>query len=202
MGEGNADGTRAELPIPAGMNFRTRITMKRESLGGGNEQTNTDAHRVAKGMTGETAPSGRAVAVTAQEATDPFRENAVRIANVQRNISNWVTNSSAGVLDRTNCDFIVRSARDEMRQILGSCERDVVIGSVKDQSRGCRRKDEDHMESLCELYGAQVACGRYFVHDQTSEVNSRKTCVTLLWPRQEHERWWQTCACLGLPRVM
>ena len=106
----------------------------------------------------------------------------MRIANVERIILNWVTNSSAGVLNVTNCDFIVRSARDEMRQILGSCEPDAIIGS--DQSRGRRRKDEVLMEFLCELYGAQVACGRYFVHEQTSEENSRLTCVTLLWPRQ------------------
>ena len=177
--------------------------MKRESLGGGNEQTNTNAHHVAKGMAGETAPSGHAVAVTTQKATDGFRENAVRIANVERNMLNWVINSSSRVFDMTNCDFIMRSARDEMRQILGSCESDAIIGS--DQSRGCRgcrRKDEHHMESLCELYGAQVACGRCLVHEQTSEVNLRMTCVTLSWPRQEQERWWQTCVCLGLPRVM
>ena len=43
----------------------------------------------------------------------------------------------------------------------------MIIGSDKDQSRGCRRKDEDHVEFLCELYGAQVACGRYLVHEQT-----------------------------------
>ena len=167
VGEGNADGTRGEHPIPAGVTFRTRIAMKRESLGDGSEHTNTNAHRVAKEITGETTPSGHAVAVTTQEATDGFRENAVRIANVERNMLNWVTNSSAGVLDMTNCDFIVRSARDEIKQILGSCEPDVIIGSDKDQSRGCRRKHEDHVEFLCELHGAQVACGRYLVHEQT-----------------------------------
>ena len=69
-GEGNADGTRAEHPIPAEMNFRTRITMKRESDGGGNMHTNTNEHCVAKEITGETTPSGHAVADTTQEATD------------------------------------------------------------------------------------------------------------------------------------
>ena len=34
------------------------------------------------------------------------------------------------------------------------------------------------MEFLCELCEAQAACGRYFVHEQTSEVNSRMRCVT------------------------
>ena len=33
------------------------------------------------------------------------------------------------------------------------------------------------MEILCELYEAQVACGRYIVHELTSEVNSRMKCV-------------------------
>ena len=37
----------------------------------------------------------------------------------------------------THCDFSVRSARDEMRHIIGSSESDVLI---------------------CELYGAQTAC--------------------------------------------
>ena len=39
------------------------------------------------------------------------------------------------------------------------------------------KKDKDHMEFLCELYEAQAACGRYFVHELTSEVNSRMRCV-------------------------
>ena len=34
------------------------------------------------------------------------------------------------------------------------------------------------MEFLCELYKAQVARGRYFVHELTSDVNSRMKCVT------------------------
>ena len=56
----------------------------------------------------------------------------------------------------THCDFSVRSAREEMRHIIGSSELDV----------------KDHMEFLCELYEAQAARGRYFVHELTSEVNS------------------------------
>ena len=38
-------------------------------------------------------------------------------------------------------------------------------------------KDKDHIEFLCELFEAQVARGRYFVHELTSEVNSRMYCV-------------------------
>ena len=34
------------------------------------------------------------------------------------------------------------------------------------------------MELLCELYEAQVARGLFFVHELTSEVNSKMTCVT------------------------
>ena len=34
------------------------------------------------------------------------------------------------------------------------------------------------MEFLCELYEAQVARGRHFVHELTSETNSRMKCVT------------------------
>ena len=44
--------------------------------------------------------------------------------------------------------------------------------------------DKDHIEFLCELYEAQAAQGRYFVHELTSEVNSRKKCVgkTMVMP--------------------
>ena len=33
------------------------------------------------------------------------------------------------------------------------------------------------MKFLCELYEAHAACGRYFVHELTSEVNPRMQCV-------------------------
>ena len=33
------------------------------------------------------------------------------------------------------------------------------------------------MEFLCDLYEAQAARGRYFVHELTSEMNSRMKCV-------------------------
>ena len=76
----------------------------------------------------------------------------MRIANVENNTLNSVSISSAGALDMTHCDFSARSPRDEMRHIIGSSEPDVIIGSDKDQSRRCRKKDKDHMEFLCELY--------------------------------------------------
>ena len=56
----------------------------------------------------------------------------------------------------THCDFSVKSARDEMKHIIGSSELDVIIGSDRDQNRECRKKDKDHMEFLCELNEAQV----------------------------------------------
>ena len=52
----------------------------------------------------------------------------------------------------THCDFSVRSARDEMRHIIGSSEPDVIVGSDNDQNMVCRKKDKDHVEFLCELY--------------------------------------------------
>ena len=61
----------------------------------------------------------------------------------------------------THCDFSAKSARDEMRQIIGSSGHDVIV----------------HKESPCGLYEAQVARGRYFVHERTSEVNSRMRCM-------------------------
>ena len=64
----------------------------------------------------------------------------------------------------TNCDFSAQAARDEMRHIIGGSEPDVIIGSDKDQNRGCKKRDKDHLEFLCELHEAQVARGRYFVH--------------------------------------
>ena len=75
----------------------------------------------------------------------------------------------------TNCDFSERRARDEMRHI--SSEPDVIIGSDTDRNRGCKKKDKNHIEFLCELYEAQAAQGRYFVHELTSEASSRMKCT-------------------------
>ena len=66
------------------------------------------------------------------------------------------------------------------------------------------KKDKDHMEFfVCELYEAQAACGRYFVHELTSEVNSRMKCVTkiMAMPGNENEKW-RICACLAWLHVM
>ena len=99
----------------------------------------------------------------------------------------------------TRCDFSVRSAWDEMRHIMGCSEPDVIILSDKDQNRECRKKDKFHMEFLCELYEAQVARIRCFVHELTSEVNSR-----MQW-RDGHawnESNWRIGACLDWSHAM
>ena len=77
------------------------------------------------------------------------------------------------VLDMTICDLSVRTARNEVKHISGSSKPSVIIGSDKDRNKGCRREAKDHMEFLCELDEAQAKCGRYSVHEQPSEVNSR-----------------------------
>ena len=126
---------------------------------------------------GKTTPREQAVAVTTPEALDGPREKTIRIANVENSALNWVSISSAGAVDMTHRDFCVKSARDETRHIIGSSELDVIIGSDREQNRGCRKKDKDHLEFLCELHEAQVARGRHFVHELTSEVNLRERCM-------------------------
>ena len=101
----------------------------------------------------------------------------MRVADIENDSLNWVSISSAGALDMTNCDFSERRARDEMRHTVGSSEPDVIIGSDKDRNRGNKKKDKDHIEFLCELYEAQAAQGRYFVHELTSEASSRMKCA-------------------------
>ena len=61
-----------------------------------------------------------------------------------------------------------------------SCsDRTASTGCIPRESDEDReRLDKDHMTFPCELYEAQAARGRYFVHEQTSEVNSRIRCVT------------------------
>ena len=86
-----------------------------------------------EGSRGKTTPSEHRVAVTTHEAMDGYREKTMKIANVENNTLNWVSSSSARAPDMTNCDFSVRSARDEMRRIVGSSELDVIIGSDREQ---------------------------------------------------------------------
>ena len=176
MGEDNADENSAGHPSPSGSDNRRRITTKREPREVRDEQSSTTEQHVPRRIFGKATPQEHAVAVTTQEAVDGYREKTMRIANVENNTLNWVSISSARALDMTHCNFSVRSARDEMRHIIGSSEPDVISGSDKDHNRECRKKDKD-MEFLCELYEAQAARGRHFVHELTSEVNSRMQYV-------------------------
>ena len=84
----------------------------------------------------------------------------MRIANVENNAQNWVAISSGGALDMTRCDFSARAAWDEMRHIIGSGEPDVIVGSYKDRSKRCRKKDKDHIASCVRrrLRAADTSC--------------------------------------------
>ena len=76
--------------------------------------------------------------------TDTVRK--MRIASVENNTLNWVSNASAGALDMTNRDFSARSAQDEMRHFVGSSELDVIIVSDQDQNRRCKKNDKKSLE--------------------------------------------------------
>ena len=85
----------------------------------------------------------------------------------------------------TNCDFSAKSARDEMKHIIRSSESDVIIRYDKDQNRGCRRMDKDHMELLCLSCTTHKRCTVVtFVHEQISEVISRMRCVMRIMASQ------------------
>ena len=111
-------------------------------------QQSITEQHVPRRISKKTTLSEHPVAVTTQEALDGYREKTMRVAIVENN---------AGALDS---------------------EPDVIIGSDKGENRRCKKKDKDHMKFLCELYETQRACGRYFVRELTSEVNSRRKCVT------------------------
>ena len=119
----------------------------------GMSKTSTTEQHVPRRISVKKMPSDHAVALTTQEAVDGYREKTLRIASVENNTLNWVSISSAGALDMTHRVFSARSARDEMKHIIGSSEPEVIIGSDKDQNRGCRR-NRDHLEFLC------VSCTR------------------------------------------
>ena len=157
----------------SGSDSRRRITTKREPREAMDEQSIATEQHVPRRILSKTT----AVAVTTQEASDGSREKTMRVENIENNSLNWVSISSAGALDMTNCDFTERRARDDMRHIIGSSEPDVIIGSDKDRNSLCKKKDKDHIECLCELYGAQETQGRYFVHELTSEASSRMKCA-------------------------
>ena len=65
-------------------------------------------------------PTEHAVAVTTQEALDGNRETMRRIASIENITLNWVSSSTREVLDMTISDFSVRTARNEIKHIIGS----------------------------------------------------------------------------------
>ena len=122
MREDNADENKAEHPSSSESDSRRRITTKREPREVGDEPSDTTEQQVPRRISGKTTPSEHAVAFATREALDRYREKAMRIAKVENNTLNWVSISSAGALDMTHCGSSVRSARDEMRHIIGSSE--------------------------------------------------------------------------------
>ena len=63
---------------------------------------------------------------------------------------------------------------------VGSNASDVIVCSDTERNGGCKKKDCYHVEFLRELHEAQVARGRYFVHELTSQANSRMKCVMMI----------------------
>ena len=109
---------------------------EQEEEGEANAQKGRECARANKFVRGGTtrrdgASHVHAAAVTTQEASDGSREKTMRVANIENNSLNWVSISSEGTLDMTNCDFSERRARDEMRHIIGSSEPDVISGGPK-----------------------------------------------------------------------
>ena len=76
-----------------------------------------------------------------------------------------------------SCSFNTKTARDEVRRLIGINEPSVLSGLDKDQNRKCRMKDGDRSGFLREL-NAQMACRRYFEHGHTAEALLRMECMT------------------------
>ena len=158
----NADERSATDSNPSGPDSRRRIMTKREPTARSKEDVREDDPAGLRGSCHHARGIGRVP-----------RENHEGREHREQLIELGIDFISG----MTNCDFSERWARDEMRHIIGSSEPDVIIGSDKDRNRGCKKKDKDHIEFLCELYEAQAAQGRYFVHELTSEASSRMKCI-------------------------
>ena len=103
----NADERGAGHLNPSGPDSRRRITTKREPREARDEQSIVASQHVPRRMSGKTTPQSHAVAVTTQEASDVFREKAMRVANIENNPLNWVSISLAGALDMKNCGWVI-----------------------------------------------------------------------------------------------
>ena len=178
MTRDNAVENRAEHPSSSGSDSRRRITTKREPREVRDAQTRVTEPQVPRRISKKATLSEHPVAVTTQEALDGYREKTIRIASVESNTLNRVSISSAGALDMTHRDFSVRSARDEMRRIIGSSEPDVIIGSDMDQKRDARRRTRIAWNSCASCMKRGWRAVATFVHEETTEEKSRMKCIT------------------------
>ena len=125
-------------PSPAEPDCRRRITTKRAPREVRDEQASTNEQHVPRRISGKRPTRAQLLSPRKRHWTDTVQNDTLKCVSI----------SSAGSLEVTHCDFSGRSARDEMRHIIGSSEPDVIIGSDKDQNRRCRTKDKDHMAFL------------------------------------------------------
>ena len=144
---------RAEHPRSSGSDSRRRITMKRVLREVRDEYTIiTEQHDPRRISRQTTTPSEHTVAVTTQEALDGYREKTMRIASIENNTLNWVSNASAGALDMTNRDFSVRSAQDAIRHCMSEAVSSMSsLCLTKIRTEDARDKDKDHLKFLCKL---------------------------------------------------
>ena len=140
MEEETADERCAGDSNPSGPDSRRRITTEREPREARDEQSSVTGQHVPRRMSGKTTLQSHAVAVTTQEASDRSHEKTLRVANVENNSLKWVSISSAGALDMTNCDLSERRARDEMRHIIGAASRTSSLGPTRTETGDVRRR--------------------------------------------------------------
>ena len=100
MKEDSAHENSAGHPSSSGSDSSRRITTKREPREVRDEQTSTTEQHVPRRISRKTTLSEHAVAVTTQEALGGYCQKTMEIADVENNTLNWVSISSAGVLDR------------------------------------------------------------------------------------------------------
>ena len=194
-----ADEHKAEHLRSSGTDSSRKITTKCEPCEVRDEQTSITEQHVPRSMTVKTTQSEHTIEVTTQEATDGYRWKTMRISHVETNTLNSVPSSLAVHSSRR----IVASALDRhvmKRDIMEMRQHDVFTESDKNQSRGWRKEHKDHMEFLCDLYDAQVASGRYCVHEQTSAAHSRM-CVARIIVMPNTRTYVSKLCMLGLAAI-
>ena len=96
----------------------------------------------------------------------------MRVANIENNSLNWVSISSAWH-DELRLQWEAGTRQNETCRWEQWAGREHWVWQGPKQKME-EEKDKDHVECLCE---AQVAQGRYFVHELTSEASSRMNCI-------------------------